>query len=75
MFIYRSKVAISADALRMRARRMCEVKPSGRSHVDSEVVSEYKAGGSKREVLEMALLECLAKHGTHRTAYKRIRVS
>ena len=57
-----SKVAISADALRMRARRMCEVKPSGRSHVDAEIVSEYKSGGSKREVLEMALLELPGKN-------------
>ena len=54
---------------------MCEVTPSGRSHVDAEIVSEYKSGGSKREVLEMALLECLAKHGASRNAYKRIRAS
>lgn len=57
----------------MRARRMCEKKPSGRQNVDASVQEQYRRGGEEREVLEMALLECLAKHGLHRHAYKRIK--
>ena len=33
----------------------------------------YKEGGSAPEVLEMALLECLAKHGTARSARNKIK--
>lgn len=33
----------------------------------------YKEGGSAREVLEMALLERLAKHGTARSARNKIK--
>ena len=69
------KVQISADALRMRCRRMCEKKPSGRMHVDEETFKAYKEGGQSREILEMALLECLAKYGMSRDAYKRVKVS
>jgi len=52
------------DALRMRLRRLCEVKPTGKSHVDEKTRAEYKEGGSKREVLEIALVESLKKWGT-----------
>lgn len=68
-----SQVKISADALRMRCRRLCERKPSGRQHVPEAIVAEYKEGGERREVLEMALLESLARHGLNRSAYKRVK--
>ena len=70
-----SKVRITTDELRMRCRRMCEKKPSGRINVDTKIVEQYKEGGESREVLEMALLECLAKHGVDRSSYKRIKAS
>ena len=57
----------------MRCRRLCETKPSGKKHVDSSVVADYQAGGERREVLEMALLDCLARHGLERDAYKRVK--
>ena len=69
------EVKISADALRMRTRRLCERKPSGKLHVDASIEKQYKEGGEPREVLEMALLECLAKHGVKRSSYKRIKAS
>ena len=67
------KVNISPDALRMRTRRLCERKPSGKCYVDEKVAEEFKNGGESREVLEMALLESLARYGTKRCAYKRIK--
>jgi len=66
-------VNISTDALRMRRRRICEQKPSGKYTIDKETSMAYKEGGSAREVLEMALLECLAKHGTARSARNKIK--
>ena len=57
----------------MRCRRLCEKKGTGKSHVDSSVSEIYKNGGPGREVLEMALLECLAKYGTGRQNYKKIK--
>ncbi|CAK9014581.1 Uncharacterized protein SCF082_LOCUS12463, partial [Durusdinium trenchii] len=44
-----------------------------RINVDTKIVEQYKEGGESREVLEMALLECLAKHGVDRSSYKRIK--
>lgn len=41
--------------------------------VDADIHKQYKAGGSEREALEMALLEALAKHGTNRSSYKRVK--
>lgn len=64
---------MSADALRMRCRRLCERKPSGKYNIDAKVSEQYREGGSSREVLEMALLECIAKHGVIRSAYKKIK--
>ena len=58
----------------MRARRLLERKPSGKYLVDQAVTEQYKQGGEQREQLEMALLECLSKHGLARTAYKRVKV-
>ncbi|CAL1145936.1 unnamed protein product [Cladocopium goreaui] len=67
------RVNITSDALRMRARRMCERKPTGRCNVDSATAEAYKTGGESRELLEMALLECLAKHGVSRKSYKKVK--
>lgn len=53
---------------------MCEVKPSGKCPVDASVCDQYKAGGQSREQLEMALLECIARWGTNRSSYKKIKV-
>ena len=68
-----NKVPISADALRMRCRRLCEKKPSGKYNIDEATALAYKEGGSQRELLEMALLECLSRHGTSRDAYRKIK--
>ena len=68
-----SQVMISADALRMRTRRLCERKPSGKMQVDNAVAEQYRQGGEARETLEMALLECIARHGTDRSSYKKIK--
>ena len=68
------EVPISTEALRMRARRTCEVKPSGKCAVDNDTVEAYKAGGERREQLEMALLESISKFGVGRDAYKRVKV-
>lgn len=67
------QVPISVDALRMRCRRLCEKKPSGRAHVPEETISEYKVGGQSREILELGLLECLARHGLDRKAFKKVK--
>ena len=50
-----------------------EKKPSGKLQVDPAIAEQYKAGGEQREVLEMALLESLAKFGIQRASYKRIK--
>ena len=68
-----SKVKISADALRMRCRRLCERKPSGKFNIDASTAEQYKEGGPSREMLEMALLECISKHGVQRSSYKKIK--
>ena len=62
---------MSADALRMRCRRLCEKKATGRYNISPQVCEQYREGGPAREELEMALLECISKHGTHRSAYKK----
>ena len=59
----------------MRTRRLCERKPSGRYNVDSSVAEQFKEGGSQREQLEMALLECIGKFGSSITAYKRVKAN
>ena len=68
------EVPITTEALRMRTRRMCEVKPTGKCAVDQETIEAYKAGGERREQLEMALLESISKYGVGRDAYKRVKV-
>ena len=52
----------------MRCRRLCEKKSRGKCHTGWTIAELYKNGGQGREVLEMALLECLAKHDTGRQA-------
>ena len=64
---------ISADALRMRLRRLCSLKKSGKSHVTDEVRKDYLGGGEKREWLEIALLEAIKVHGTDRKLYNRVK--
>ena len=64
---------LGADALRMRLRRLTETKSSGKTWVDPATQADYKAGGERRQWLEIALLECLKKHGTGRDAYQKVR--
>ena len=68
------EVSLTADALRTRTRRLCERKSSGRYNIDAETAEQYKSAGPQREMLEMALLECLAKFGTDRKHYKKVKV-
>eukprot|EP00435_Cladocopium_sp_Y103_P020384 s1279_g5.t1 len=64
-------VPITHDALRMRTRRLCEKKNSGRCGVPDAIHNDYVEGGEKREILEMSLLQCLATYGLDRKWYKR----
>ncbi|CAL1134280.1 unnamed protein product [Cladocopium goreaui] len=57
----------------MRLRRLTETKSTGKTWVDEKTQADYKAGGERREWLEIALLEALKKHGTGRDAYKRVK--
>ena len=57
----------------MRARRLCEKKMSGRCNVPDDIRQDYVAGGQQREVLELALLDAIQKHGVSRTAYKKVK--
>lgn len=54
---------IGRDALRMRLRRLCEKKKGGKMHVKESFHEDYNAGGERRELLELALLETLDKIG------------
>ena len=69
------QVPISADALRMRVRRLCERKSGGKLNVPQEVHEDFVNGGSAREVLELALLQAIERFGTSRSVYKRVRVT
>jgi hypothetical protein len=42
--------------------------------VPDGIHADYFAGGEKREVLEMALLEAVAKFGCDRKSYKKVKV-
>ncbi|CAJ1356142.1 unnamed protein product [Effrenium voratum] len=57
----------------MRLRRLCQKKKSGRKSVDVGIIEDHLEGGEKREILEMSLLRSLAKYGTDRTMYKKVR--
>ena len=61
---------ISHDALRMRLKRLCTKKASGKAWVDDKTVEEYKAGGAERETLELALLETIREVGSKATHAK-----
>ncbi|CAE7292386.1 unnamed protein product [Symbiodinium sp. CCMP2592] len=54
---------ISHDALRMRLKRLCEKKKSGKAWVSEELTADWKSGGSSREALEIALLETIKELG------------
>jgi len=41
--------------------------------VPDSIHGDYFAGGSKRELLEMALLDAVAKFGVDRGAYKKVK--
>lgn len=59
---------MSHDALRMRLRRLCEVKPrTKKCHVDADTHEQWKKGGESREWLEIALAEAVERLGTRRT--------
>ena len=75
MTLILTEVPITHDALRMRARRLCEKKASGTCGVPENINADYVNGGESREILEMALLQCLAVHGCDRTKYKKVKVS
>ncbi len=64
---------LGADALRMRLRRLCERKASGKSHVDTATFEDYKASGARREALEIALCEAIQKHGSHKSSYNKVK--
>lgn len=61
------------DALRMRLRRLVEVKPNGKCHVDQTTRDDYQ-NPERREWLEMALLQAIKKFGTSRNVFTKIRV-
>ena len=62
------------DALRMRLRRMCEIKArSKKCHVDDETHKQYMKGGEGREWLEIALAEAIERLGTERNQHKKLR--
>lgn len=68
-----AEVPITPDALRMRVRRMCEKKSTGRLNVPVETQQDYMAGGERRECLELAYLEAIARHGKSRNVYKKVK--
>ena len=61
------------DALRMRLRRLVEVKPNGKCHCDQQTREDYQ-NPERREWLEMALLQSIKKFGTNRSVFTKIRV-
>ncbi len=66
---------MSHDAIRMRLRRLCEVKPkSKKCHVDDRTREQYAKGGEDREWLEIALVEALQKVGPERSQHKKLKV-
>ena len=54
---------LSKDALRMRLKRMCDMKKTGKCWVDEATRKNYEAGGAERETLELALLETIKAIG------------
>lgn len=64
---------LSHAAIRMRLRRLCEVKGSGRKHVPEEVIESYRKAGEEREWLELALLEAIKRVGVERKKFKQVK--
>eukprot|EP00435_Cladocopium_sp_Y103_P060779 s380_g22.t1 len=65
---------ISHDALRMRLRRLVEVKPKTKKcHVDEATREQYSKGGEDREWLEIALMEAIQKVGAENRKHKALR--
>ena len=65
---------MSHDALRMRLRRMCEIKAKTKKcHVDTATHEQYVRGGEGREWLEIALSESLEKLGDDKNCHKKLR--
>ncbi|CAK9035409.1 unnamed protein product [Durusdinium trenchii] len=56
----------------MRLRRLVEVKPSGKCHVDDTVRADYN-NPERREWLELALVDAIRKYGPDRVHFKKIR--
>lgn len=54
---------------------MCEKKSTGRCNVSEDILQEYRAGGSRRETLEMAMLESIARYGTDRRQYNKVKAT
>ncbi|CAJ1384292.1 unnamed protein product, partial [Effrenium voratum] len=52
---------------------MCEQKKTGKCNVKETVAADYRAGGERRELLEIALLETLMETGTERSAHSRVK--
>ncbi|CAE7841038.1 unnamed protein product [Symbiodinium microadriaticum] len=65
---------ISHDALRMRLKRLCERKKTGKAWVSDELITDYKSGGSSREQLEIALLETIKQLGPD-AAHQKMRAA
>lgn len=62
------------DALRMRLRRLCEIKPkSKKCHVDDATHELYKKGREAREWLEIALAESIERLGSEKNNHKKMR--
>ena len=66
-------VVISHDAIRMRLKRLCTKKKTGRAWVSDDMLKEYEAGGASRESLEMALVETIRELGT-KVSHQKMRV-
>lgn len=67
---------ISHDALRMRLRRLVEIKPKTKKcHVDEATREQYSKGGEDREWLEIALMEAIQKVGVENRKHKALRVA
>ena len=47
----------------MRLNRLCQRRKNGRCHVDEHIHNDWKAGGEKKEWLEIALLEAVKATG------------
>ena len=61
----------------MRLKRLCQKRGKDQKcHVDEKVHDDWKAGGEKREWLEIALVEAIKQvgSGTEPGAFKKVKV-